>query len=1404
MNLWFAVSSALLTVVTVWLIVVDFDRPWKAHQSQYMDNQAVLAHLEYLTTQQDSFQQKLDKRRQAVEATRADIDMEQNPEYAGVIEELSDLKAEAYGLDLTFKQRDALIVVTRSNNEAATAVHGLESEEAQAIRSKLKADETSRMEALLAKQAIDDRIKNLDNQRKAMEQPYQLALRELTALEKQVGDAQAKHDSYGSLLYRKGFNIPLLDFAAPPGTPARFEVKQVVAQNVKTKLNFLEGYKVDRCTTCHVVIDDANYSEQALVAKFEAFLPAIREELTRREDAAAPHLGAIEPPRVSGYTTDQIRDKVADHWDDVSREERAAYFIELQDQVNSYLAYENMPTLNLGQPLLAHPNLDLFLNPDSAHPMKQVGCTVCHEGNGEETDFVLAAHTPKTAEEREAWASKHYDTNLGVPTMTWQVMEHYWNFPMIPPKYSEAGCAKCHDAIDDLAQFNGRPQGTKLRKGKSLFTQLGCINCHAVENLAGSRQVGPDLAHIGSKLDDGFLHNWIHSPPEFRPSTRMPHFFDQENNGMGSENEWDPNPELRTQTETIAMAAYLRHVSKPWNAEAMPQGLTGDDANGQTLFATVGCLACHGNIAEFGQRWITDDLTHRMKMEAIDAAQSEHRVALSELNNKIKNPQDHQLNDDDVQSLTIAYAELLKSGPSIPDTSADSYTEEADSQVSAMDLNEQVRYAMRHFTAERRSDFEDRATKEQLKAGLERRDPDPLLTYVPPEFTRFAPDLSGIGTKVTLEWLYSWLREPRHYSSYTKMPKLRLTDQETADIAAYLMTLKHDTFNVAPFAMDSEVLGELDTIMSNVLSGQHSVATIEKLRDDDRGVLTTMLETEIGSSTATLDLESKKLLFVGKKMIAHYGCFACHAIEGFEGTPAPGTELTEWGEKNIHQLDFAFFGGAYHDTLGHSDEFANLYPEDREDLVAWAALSANPHADIHHTHASFATHKLLNPRIWDREKIKKPYEKLKMPNFYLAPDETEALTTYLLSRRPPRVADSLQIAYEQDAQGPIAEGRRLVQELNCLGCHKIEENTATMHQFIVAMSDDEEEDDWDDEEEDDEEAEEEVDESGMARLGESYGGEYDEVNGPPWLRGQGAKAQAAWMHEFLLNVDTLRPWEALQVRMPSFYLTSDEASKIVDYFGHLAMDEADTLKSKLASIHGAIDKSTAEDAHQHWADLEGAGHVARILRDYAVSNRLVPARTFDFSRKGETQKQKAFGSVLQSTEFFARLFDIQYPFEHTGFEWMDEDRFAQGEALFQELQCLSCHVLGDPEAPGSNRTPSAPNLSLTHKRLRYEWFHQWMQQPGKIQPGTKMPQWFPNGRSAYGEYSDDLRLPFEQAYGESGEEQMRLLMDYVWQAGLINHTAVTKPAGSADTSNQDDDSRAAVDSAAGQRVVEGR
>lgn len=50
--------------------------------------------------------------------------------------------------------------------------------------------------------------------------------------------------------------------------------------------------------------------------------------------------------------------------------------------------------------------------------------------------------------------------------------------------------------------------------------------------------------------------------------------------------------------------------------------------------------------------------------------------------------------------------------------------------------------------------------------------------------------LDGIGAKRDAAWLTEYLHDPKSKSPDTKMPKMKLTDEQIADFVAFLLTLK--------------------------------------------------------------------------------------------------------------------------------------------------------------------------------------------------------------------------------------------------------------------------------------------------------------------------------------------------------------------------------------------------------------------------------------------------------------------------------------------------------------------------------------------------------------------------------------------------------------------------------------
>jgi len=120
-----------------------------------------------------------------------------------------------------------------------------------------------------------------------------------------------------------------------------------------------------------------------------------------------------------------------------------------------HLGISNPDYIDAKQPYTAHPNLDLYLTSSSPHPYEEFGCTGCHNGRGRGTNFISVTHTPDNPEDKAAW-EEEYD---------WHTM-HHWLKPMLPTKYSEASCFKCHN--NECKKYNQRETFTS-KTNRSIY-----------------------------------------------------------------------------------------------------------------------------------------------------------------------------------------------------------------------------------------------------------------------------------------------------------------------------------------------------------------------------------------------------------------------------------------------------------------------------------------------------------------------------------------------------------------------------------------------------------------------------------------------------------------------------------------------------------------------------------------------------------------------------------------------------------------------------------------------------------------------------------------------------------------------------------------------------------------------
>jgi cytochrome c551/c552 len=326
----------------------------------------------------------------------------------------------------------------------------------------------------------------------------------------------------------------------------------------------------------------------------------------------------------------------------------------------------------------------------------------------------------------------------------------------------------------------------------------------------------------------------------------------------------------------------------------------------------------------------------------------------------------------------------------------------------------------------------------------------------------------------------------------TVMPSLRLSPQDAEDVASYLVTLKKQEPSAYPDAAF---------------------------------------------------MDDPKLKEEGKKWIRHYGCSGCHEISGMEEEGRIGTELTFEGSKPIERLDFALLTEVA--QRGGSEPIV-----DADDL---ARLPEGPAKGPWYDHKGFFEHKLAEPNVWDKGKIKPELERLRMPNLHLTKEQVQALTTFLMGSQESALPASYQ--YRQlDYRRDVQEGWWVVKKYNCMGCHQL---VAGQKTSLMAVA--------------------------------RYQGPDGQEQLPPKLLTEGARVEPEWLLHFLTNPalndrDTNRNGvrSYLQVRMPTFSFSENELGKLVRFFQALARqpfpyipDQAPVLTAKETEMARSLFSSPA-------------------------------------------------------------------------------------------------------------------------------------------------------------------------------------------------------------------------------------
>lgn len=292
--------------------------------------------------------------------------------------------------------------------------------------------------------------------------------------------------------------------------------------------------------------------------------------------------------------------------------------------------------------------------------------------------------------------------------------------------------------------------------------------------------------------------------------------------------------------------------------------------------------------------------------------------------------------------------------------------------------------------------------------GEEAGSADPML--IASGANEHGPNLRGVATKVTPEWLFSWLKNPHAYWSETRMPDLRLSDQDAADIVAYMTQDPDGHFRDVPAGW-KEGVPPVDL-----------AALAEQARwffaRDGRGVIERRLRGE--DPGRRWDDPNTLLVEVGERFVRHQGCFSCHEISGMEHDMPIGTELTKWGSKTVDKLDWGFR--------------ANLIAAEH----GWGQVQRE---ELKKYREPWLEEKLNQPRVFDEMKVKNPLERLRMPWFDFDVETAQEIATFVVGL----VDDEVQRAkmVPTPAQDSMNRGLQAVRQNNCAACHVLDHGTVT-------------------------------------------------------------------------------------------------------------------------------------------------------------------------------------------------------------------------------------------------------------------------------------------------------------------------------------------------------------------------
>lgn len=996
----FAVSCILMLFSVVWMFAQDYYRPFKVEIRQFRDVEEAMAD-----------RAALDELPEYDTVQKAEADVE---EAQGLIDQkkVAQIKAQVLNEVLPKKAKaEADYQATKADYDSLVSLYNIEVDEhgeGSAKAKEMKGQIGKMEEKLGVQQAEAEKWKAhldaLQKQQAELERPLTEALVRLKKIydsfDRVAKNAVQKRWKVGDVIR----SLPVIDGFASP-----YRIHQYTLNDLPIDYNFKQVTRYDRCVTCHQGIERGAYTKEAL-----RDLTRIPAGLNEKLKTARAHY--LKPrQRLLASAGEKLS------YDPGELELRAVKLSEAH--INEFAA---------------HPRLDLFVDANSPHGAEKFGCTICHSGQGSATSFAEATHTPNGAAEKKRWRSQH----------DWAAT-HYWDFPMLPKRFLEASCVKCHHQMTDLVREGSRVEAPKLMRGYNLVRENGCFGCHEIAGLKGGRAVGPDLRlepypalenlspeerakaladplnppgamrkvgpslrRLTEKTNEDWVRKWVRAPRDFRPDTKMPHFYGLSNNTSDAlpEDQKDfPDAEINS------IAYFLFQRSKGY----------------------------------------LDDVKKHMKDPVAERQKAQQRYEELYTKPPSANPEEKQKVQKELDDLARKIL-LWSAAPPIADLPLPEAPKDREAQV-----------------AQGRKLFSERGCLAcHIHAGTTTPQGKPdTADFIPPitSDAHFGPNLTRLAAKLGTKpgdresarrWLVQWILDPRNYHPRTFMPVTQLTPEQADAIAAWLLSRDEKWDGPKVEEPKIETLRKLTRVH---LEKTFTRQEVNEILERDRGLSADQrkymrADADEQELSSPLD-ESKLKLYIGKKAIGQLGCYACHDIPGFETAKPIGTPLNDWGKKDPERL-------AFEDIKTYVNKHfyvAGKLTKDKGEPRGVDKDGKRPYeqffyeALIHEKRDGFLHQKLLDPRSYDYARLRRWDERLRMPQFRFARTEKhaneseeayedrryleeaearEAVMTFILGLVAEPVPAKFVYDPPPDKRAEV-KGRQVLDKFNCTGCHQV-------------------------------------------------------------------------------------------------------------------------------------------------------------------------------------------------------------------------------------------------------------------------------------------------------------------------------------------------------------------------------